>query len=77
MQEWEEFFGPSSANYILSWFIQMSAKEYNSPPFFKDALCRAIYSINPKMLLGVDLPAELSEKFIRCNDDQLECHLKE
>ena len=63
LQEWDEFFGPSTVAFIVSWFLQLAATDCPKyPAYFIQDLCRAVHSIDPKVLSKVEVPAHLAER---------------
>uniref|UniRef100_A0A914DQJ4 E3 ubiquitin-protein ligase listerin n=1 Tax=Acrobeloides nanus TaxID=290746 RepID=A0A914DQJ4_9BILA len=54
VQEWQEFFGPASINYILRWFTNVG-RNVNLPDFCLKAMCSAIHSMNCEMLVRADV----------------------
>ncbi|KAI1730329.1 ring finger domain-containing protein [Ditylenchus destructor] len=55
-QEWKEFFGPSSVNFIISWFVAISGEcKYAEHSLFVLKLCRSIHCINLEMIPKVEI----------------------
>uniref|UniRef100_A0A914IHG0 E3 ubiquitin-protein ligase listerin n=1 Tax=Globodera rostochiensis TaxID=31243 RepID=A0A914IHG0_GLORO len=58
-REWAEFFGPSVANCVLHWFLQlffMNKRTKMPPQFFVKSLCKAIHSVEIDRLIKAELP---------------------
>lgn len=51
--EWQEFFGASFANYLMTWFCSISFTESNDverfPEFFRIQICKIIQNADPKL----------------------------
>uniref|UniRef100_A0A183C8U1 E3 ubiquitin-protein ligase listerin n=1 Tax=Globodera pallida TaxID=36090 RepID=A0A183C8U1_GLOPA len=64
-REWAEFFGPSVANSVLHWFLQlffMNKRTKMPPQFFVKSLCNAIHSVEIDRLIKAELPPEFVQR---------------